>query len=110
VNQPANLTGDFDGSPAAESKRYVLRLYVTGTTPRSLRAIASLKELCETHLQGRYELEIVDLYQKPELAAEGQVVAVPTLLNELPAPVRTFIGDLADTEKVLKRLDICPGG
>lgn len=87
---------------------YVLRLYITGTTPRSARAIANIRRICEEHLRGRYEIEVIDLYQHPELAAPGQVVVAPTLVKELPPPLRKLIGDLSDIEQVLKRLDIVP--
>jgi circadian clock protein KaiB len=90
--------------PGAE--HYVLRLYVTGTTARSLRAIANIKRICEEHLQGRYELEVIDIYQQPALAAGDQIVAVPTLIKELPSPLRRFIGDLSDEERVLFGLDV----
>lgn len=89
-------------------QRYVLRLYVSGTTARSVRAIASMRRLCETHLKGRYDLDVVDVYQDPEATKEGQIVAVPTLVRLLPAPLRRLIGDLSDRERVLAGLDILP--
>lgn len=85
---------------------YVLRLYVTGKTPNSLRAIANLKELCESHLPGRYDLQVIDIYQQPELAGDDQIVATPTLVKELPPPLRRLIGDLSDRERVLVKLDL----
>jgi circadian clock protein KaiB len=88
--------------------RYTLRLYVTGTTPNSQRAIENVRKLCEAHLKGRYELEIIDIYQRPALAREGQIVAAPTLVKELPLPLRKFIGDMSNTEKILVRLDLQP--
>ncbi len=85
---------------------YVLRLYVTGTTPRSLLAIANVKAICEEHLQGRYELEVVDLYQQPVLAQGEQIIAAPTLIKKLPEPLRKIIGDMTNTDKVLVGLDL----
>ncbi len=87
---------------------YLLRLYVTGMTPRSLRAIENIKIICQEHLEGRYELEIIDIYQQPELAKDRQIIAAPTLIKELPPPLRRFIGDLSDKEKILIRLDLAP--
>ena len=88
------------------TQRYVLRLYVTGMTPRSLEALRTIKELCEEHLQGRYDLEVVDIYQHPRLAKDEQIVAVPTLVKQLPAPLRRLIGNLSDRERVLFGLDL----
>jgi circadian clock protein KaiB len=92
------------GSVAEE--RYVLRLYVTGMTQRSTEAIATIKALCEDRLQGRYDLEVIDLYQHPALAKDEQIVAVPTLVKKLPQPLRKLIGNLSDTERVLMGLDL----
>jgi circadian clock protein KaiB len=86
----------------------LLRLYVTGMTPRSARAIANIKEICEQHLQGRYDLQVIDIYQQPDLAAGDQIIAVPTLIKKLPPPLRRIIGDLSDREKVLVGLDLRP--
>lgn len=86
--------------------KYVLRLFVTGTTPKSTKAIANIKEICEAHLKGRYELQVIDLYQYPKLAKGEQIVAVPTLEKKLPLPIRRLVGELSDTEKVLFGLDI----
>ncbi len=88
--------------------RYVLRLYVAGTTPRSAAAIANLKSVCDEHLAGRYDLEVIDIYQLPALAKDHQIVAAPTLIKVLPLPLRRFIGDLSAAEKVLFGLDILP--
>jgi circadian clock protein KaiB len=85
---------------------YVLRLYVTGQTPRSLRAIENIREICETHLRGRYTLDVVDIYQQPSLAKGERIIAAPTLVKSLPAPIRRFVGDLSEREKVLFGLDI----
>jgi len=92
------------GSP--QEKRYVLRLYVTGATPQSVRAIANVKKLCEEYLKGRYELEVVDLYQQPQLAQGEQIIAAPTLIKKLPLPLRRIIGDMSKTERVLVGLDL----
>jgi circadian clock protein KaiB len=89
-------------------EQYILRLYVTGTTPRSVRAIQNIKRICEAHLQGRYELEVIDIYQQPTLAAGEQIIALPTLIKKLPLPLRRLIGDLSDTEHVLLGLDLKP--
>lgn len=89
-------------------QRHVLRLYVTGSTPRSLRAIENLREVLETELAHRYELQVIDIYQQPEAAAEHQIIAAPTLIKLLPEPVRRIIGDLSDRERVLRGLDIEP--
>jgi circadian clock protein KaiB len=92
--------------PEAPKEVYLLRLYVTGTTPASVRAIQNIKNLCEKHLHGRYDLEVVDLYLKPELARGEQIIAAPTLIKKLPLPLRRIIGDMANTERVLVGLDI----
>lgn len=85
---------------------YVLRLYVAGLMPKSTLAIANMKRICEEHLQGRYELEVIDLYQQPQLAQGDQIVAVPTLIKKLPLPLRRIIGDMSNTELVLVGLDL----
>jgi circadian clock protein KaiB len=89
-----------------EHGQYVLRLYVSGLTPNSQRAIENVRKICEEHLKGRYQLEIIDIYQQPIFAKEGQIVAAPTLVKELPPPLRKFIGDLSNTEKILLGLDV----
>ena len=91
-----------------KAERYLLRLYVTGATPASTRAITNLKGLCEQHLKGRYELEVIDIFQQPVLAKGDQIVAAPTLVKLLPLPLRRFIGDLSDAEGVLLGLDVRP--
>ena len=85
---------------------YVLRLYVSGMTPNSQRAIENVRKICAEHLEGRYQLEIIDIYQQPNFAKEGQIVATPTLVKELPEPLRKFIGDMSQTERILVGLDI----
>jgi len=86
--------------------RYILRLYVTGSTGRSLRAVYNLKKICEEHLSDEYELEVIDIYKDPDAAREAQIVAAPTLVKRLPLPIRKFVGDLSNTQKVLVGLDI----
>lgn len=95
-------------SKVNENQKYILRLYVTGITPKSQQAIANVKRICEEHLKGRYELEIIDIYQQPALARGEQIVATPTLIKKIPVPLRRFIGDMADTEKILFGLDLVP--
>ena len=85
---------------------YLLRLYVCGSTPQSLRAISNIKKICEEHLQGRYNLEVIDLYLKPNLARGEQIIAAPTLLKKLPLPLHRIIGDMSNTERVLIGLDL----
>ncbi len=97
-----------DAAAAPGEGRYVLRLYVTGQTPRSLRAIQNIRRICEEHLSGRYDLEVIDIYQRPSLAKGEKIIAAPTLVKSLPAPIRRFVGDLSDTEKVLFGLDLVP--
>ena len=87
-------------------EQYVLRLYVTGATPKSTRAILNIKKICEEHLQGRYGLEVIDVYQQPVLARGEQIIAAPTLIKYLPLPLRRFIGDMSRTDKILLGLDL----
>jgi circadian clock protein KaiB len=93
---------------AVRRTKYLLRLYVTGSTPRSTRSIQNLRALCEAQLRGRYDLEVVDIYQQPELAREQQIIAAPTLIKRLPLPLRKLVGDLSDRERVLAGLDLKP--
>ena len=88
------------------AETYVLRLYVTGSTPRSLSAIAEVRRLCEEHLHGHYDLEVIDLYQQPQLAEGEQIIAAPTLIRKLPLPLRRIIGDMSQSERVLVGLDL----
>ena len=83
-----------------------MRLYITGTTSRSVLALTNLKKICEEYLEGRYELEVIDLYQKPSLAKDEQIIAAPTLIKKLPLPFRRIIGDMSNKEKVLMGLDL----
>ena len=98
----------IDAAKELKQARYVLRLYVAGMTPRSTAAIRRVTDICEKHLSGRYELDIVDIYQKPALAKGEQILAVPTLIKRLPLPLRRFIGDLQNEEKLLFGLDLVP--
>ena len=91
-----------------KSKEYVLRLYVAGTTSKSIRAVANIKEICETSLKNRYDLEVIDIYQQPILVKGEQIIAAPTLVKQLPLPLRKFIGDMSDTERILVGLDLRP--
>ncbi|NEU14954.1 circadian clock protein KaiB [Methylobacterium sp. BTF04] len=96
-------TGDeIDGGP------YHMRLYVAGQTAKSMAALANLKRICEEHLQGRYDIEVIDLVKNPQLAAGDQILAIPTLVRRIPEPLKRIIGDLSNTEKVLVGLDIRP--
>jgi circadian clock protein KaiB len=93
-------------SAASYGQEYVLRLYVTGATARSRRAIVNINAICREHLQGKYDLEVIDIHQKPALAKDEQIVAAPTLIKQLPLPLRRIIGDLSDRESVLFGLDL----
>lgn len=91
-----------------EQEGYNLRLYIAGQTPKSVAAIANLKKLCNKHLLGHYVIEVIDLMKNPALAQRDQIVAIPTLIRQLPEPLKRIIGDLSNTEKVLVGLDIQP--
>jgi circadian clock protein KaiB len=101
-------THDEEFGAALDGQTYVLRLYITGMTPRSSEAFAAIKAICEEFLQGRYDLEVVDIYQQPWLAKDEQILAAPTLVKRLPSPLRRLIGNLADTDRVLVGLDLQP--
>ena len=88
------------------TETYVLRLYVSGATPRSTEAIAKIKDICEEYLPGHYDLEVIDIYQRPQLAAEEQIIAAPTLVKQSPGGLRKMIGNLSNTRLILKRLGI----
>jgi len=98
------MTESFAGAAATE--RVVLRLYISGPTPRSAQAIVNVRQLCEANLPGRYELTVVDLSQSPALAARHQIIAAPTLVRELPLPERKFIGDMSNSARILRGLDV----
>jgi len=104
---PPNDLAALEAAAAARANaRYVLRLYVTGTTRQSMRAIVNIRTICEEHLQGRYQLEVVDISQQPALAKGEQIIAAPTLIKKLPLPLRRFIGDMSQTERILLGLDL----
>jgi len=104
---PPNNLAVLEAAAAAHDKAsYVLRLYVTGTTRHSMRAIVNIRKICEEHLHGRYELEIVDISQHPTLVEGEQIIAAPTLIKKLPLPLRRFIGDMSHTERILLGLDL----
>jgi len=90
------------------SEKYILRLYVAGVTPASTAAIMNIKKICEENLKGRYELAVIDVYQQPVLARDEQILAAPTLIKKLPLPIRRFIGDMANKERILVGLDLRP--
>jgi circadian clock protein KaiB len=110
ADEPATFqdaTKDFElALQETEKGMYVLRLYVSGMTPNSMRAVENVRKICAEYLEGRYQLEIIDIYQQPIFAKEGQIVAAPTLVKELPPPLRKFIGDMSKTEKILLGLDV----
>jgi circadian clock protein KaiB len=89
-------------------EKYTLRLYISGITPRSTTAIERIRRMCEDHLKGRYDLEVVDIYQQPALAREEQIIAAPTLIKKLPLPLRRIIGDMSNEDKLLVGLDLLP--
>jgi len=102
-------TEEFEKAAATQDRaNYVLRLYVTGMTPKSTQAIANVQKLCETDLAGRYELKVIDIYQQPKLVQGEQIIATPTLIKELPLPLRKLIGDVSDTERFLIGIDLKP--
>ncbi len=107
--EPKDSAESFERSaPKAAQKTYVLRLYIAGMTPKSVGAITNLRKICEEHLHGRYELDVVDVYQQPVLAVGEQIIAAPTLIKKLPLPLRRLIGDMSNTERVLVGLDLRP--
>lgn len=99
---------EFEEALARGREPYELRLYVTGATPRSGNAVAHVKAICEEHLHGQYVLEVVDLYQQPDLAEADHIVATPTLIKKQPLPLRRLVGDLSDEQRVLSGLDLKP--
>ena len=102
-------TAEFEKAAAKRDRaKYFLRLYVTGMTPKSTWAIANVKRICNEHLAGRYELEVIDIYQQPKLAKGEQIIATPTLIKKLPLPLRKLIGDMSDTERFLVGIDLNP--
>jgi circadian clock protein KaiB len=93
-----------------EGKKWNLRLYVAGQTPKSVTALANLKRICDEHMNGEYSVEVIDLMENPQLARRDQIVAIPTLVRELPSPLKRIIGDLSNTERVLVGLDVVSRG
>ncbi len=107
--QPKDSAEIFEETLKESGKRkYLLRLYIAGTSTKSTRAIDSIRKICEEHLKDHYQLEVIDIYQQPTLAEGEQIVAVPTLVKRLPPPLRKFIGNLTDVEKILVGLDLKP--
>ena len=96
------------GARKADDKKWVLRLYIAGTTPKAVAALANLKALCEEHLKDRYTIEVIDLLKDPQLAEGDQILATPTLVRALPTPIKKIIGNLASSERVLVGLDLRP--
>src|SRR5579871_5817962 len=94
------------GTHAKEPKQWQLRLYVAGQTPKSVAAFENLKRICEEHLTGIFEIEVIDLIENPRLAKDDQIIAIPTLVRKLPQPIRKIIGDLSDTERTLVGLQL----
>jgi len=95
-----------DSPDASATEHFVMRLYVAGQTPKSLTAFANLRRLCEQHLAGRYEIEVIDLLEDPGLARRDEIIAIPTLVRKLPEPITKLIGDLSDAERVLVGLEL----
>jgi circadian clock protein KaiB len=105
MSVPRGIAG-WTGPSASADQVWDLRLYVTGQSPKCLRAIENLRRACEEHLAGRYRIEVVDLLENPRLAADDQILAVPTVVRKLPSPMRKIVGDLSDTERLLVGLQL----
>jgi circadian clock protein KaiB len=105
---PGADKGAAKGAAVKGAAEWELRLYVAGQSPRSLTAFANLKKLCEAHLAGKYQIEVIDLLEKPQLSRDDQIVAIPTLVRKLPSPMRKIIGDLSNTERTLVGLQLRP--
>lgn len=104
-----DVTEEFERALQEDgNEKYLLRLYITGITPKSTQAIQNIKKICEENLKGRYELEVIDIYQQPTLAKDEQIIAAPTLIKKLPLPLRRLIGDMSDKERILVGLDLRP--
>lgn len=107
--KPINRVKEFEkaiSTDAQATRKYFLRLYITGSTERSTRAIQNIRAVCEKYLKNSYELEVIDVHQQPGLAREEQIIAAPTLIKRLPIPLRRIVGDLSDTQRVLVGLDL----
>ncbi|HTY74891.1 MAG TPA: circadian clock KaiB family protein [Candidatus Nanoarchaeia archaeon] len=109
MNEKSETTKEFEKSlESTGTEKYVLRLYVTGMTPKSIHAIENIRKICEENLKDRFELEVIDVYQQPEYAKKEEIIAAPTLIKKLPLPLRKFIGDMSDKEKILVGLNLFP--
>ena len=109
MKEKSETTKEFGKSlQSSSTEKYVLRLYVTGMTPKSINAIENIRKICEENLKGRYELEVIDVYQQPEQAKKEEIIAAPTLIKKLPLPLRKFIGDMSNKEKILVGLNLIP--
>ena len=108
MDEKTNKYKEFEEVIESNKKdgKYLLRLFVAGINPKSKKAIENLRDVCEEHLKDQYDLEIIDIYQQPIFAKEGKIIAAPTLIKELPLPIRRFVGDLSDKEKLILGLDI----
>jgi circadian clock protein KaiB len=104
--RPTSTADEFESLIAREASQYVLRLYISGMTARSTEAIGNIRAICDEYLKGRYQLEIIDVYKHPERTGLDQIVATPTLVKQLPAPLRQLVGTLSDEERVLVGLDL----
>ena len=105
MSQPGPPHG-ATAAPGGSEESWDLRLYVTGQSPNSIRAIENLRRACEEHMHGRYQIEVVDLLENPRLAADDQILAVPTVVRKLPVPIRKIVGDLSDTDRLLVGLQV----
>lgn len=108
LNGEAEPESRREATVTTDIKKWNLRLYVAGQTPKSLTALANLKRICDEHMNGQYNVEIIDLMENPQLAQRDQIVAIPTLVRALPSPLKRIIGDLSNTERVLVGLDVVP--
>jgi circadian clock protein KaiB len=106
MSNTLGTVGDLRQESADQTESWNMRLYIAGQTPKSLRALANLKQICEKHLAGKYHIEIIDLLENPQLASTDQILAIPTLIRKLPEPMRKIIGDLSNVERVLVGLDL----
>lgn len=105
-NKVSNGSKAHGNDKKSAEERYHLRLFVTGQTPRSTKSVENLKRLCDKYLKGRYELEVIDIYQQPAMASENQIIAAPTLIKKLPLPLRRLVGDFSNQDRVVLGLDL----
>jgi circadian clock protein KaiB len=108
MSSTSGSVSDLPSESVDQTESWNMRLYVAGQTPKSLRALANLKKICEAYLAGKYHIEIIDLLENPQLASKDQILAIPTLIRNLPEPMRKIIGDLSNVERVLVGLDLRP--